>query len=67
MPVVKTGIILVATVNSFGAVFQLIYISIYIAHAEKEIKVAIPTSLLSFLIDMPLRTLLIVCSLKCLL
>ncbi|XP_062016655.1 bidirectional sugar transporter SWEET2a-like [Rosa rugosa] len=38
-PAVKTGIILVATVNSFGAVFQLIYISIFIAYAEKEIKV----------------------------
>lgn len=64
-PAVKTGIILVATVNSFGAVFQLIYISIFIAYAEKEIKVTIPPSLLPFLIDIPLRTLLIVWSLQC--
>ncbi|XP_057949397.1 bidirectional sugar transporter SWEET2a-like [Malania oleifera] len=39
MPLVSPGIILVATVNSIGAVFQLIYISIFIAFAEKAKKV----------------------------
>ncbi|KAM1917745.1 hypothetical protein ACFX13_037309 [Malus domestica] len=38
MPAVKTGIILVATVNSIGAVFQLVYLSIFIRHAERAIK-----------------------------
>ncbi|XP_048446949.1 bidirectional sugar transporter SWEET2a-like isoform X2 [Pyrus x bretschneideri] len=38
MPVVKTGIILVATVNSVGAVFQLVYLSMFITHAERAIK-----------------------------
>lgn len=38
MPVVSPGIILVATVNSIGAVFQLIYLSIYITYADKAIK-----------------------------
>ncbi|CAL2252106.1 unnamed protein product [Prunus armeniaca] len=38
MPVVKTGIILVATVNSFGAVFQLVYLSIFITYAERATK-----------------------------
>ncbi|XP_037493847.1 bidirectional sugar transporter SWEET2a isoform X2 [Jatropha curcas] len=35
MPVVSPGIILVATVNSIGAVFQLIYLSIFIFYADK--------------------------------
>lgn len=39
MPLVSPGIILVATVNSVGAVFQLIYVSIFISYAEKAIKV----------------------------
>ncbi|GMY37729.1 bidirectional sugar transporter SWEET2-like isoform X2 [Fagus crenata] len=39
MPLVSPGIILVATVNSIGAVFQLIYLSIYITYADKAIKV----------------------------
>ncbi|XP_010273402.1 PREDICTED: bidirectional sugar transporter SWEET2 [Nelumbo nucifera] len=38
MPIVTPGIILVATVNSVGAVFQLIYISIFITYAEKAKK-----------------------------
>ncbi|GLT80174.1 hypothetical protein SLA2020_516270 [Shorea laevis] len=38
MPLVSPGIILVATVNSLGAVFQLIYISIFIRYAEKRKK-----------------------------
>lgn len=41
MPVVSPGIILVATVNSIGAVFQLIYIIIYITYADKAKKVII--------------------------
>lgn len=39
MPLVSPGIILVATVNSIGAVFQLIYITIFIRYAEKQMKV----------------------------
>ncbi|KAJ9135953.1 hypothetical protein P3X46_033071 [Hevea brasiliensis] len=35
MPIVSPGIILVATVNSIGAIFQLIYISIFIWYADK--------------------------------
>ncbi|CAK7350322.1 unnamed protein product [Dovyalis caffra] len=38
MPFVTPGVILVATVNSFGAVFQLIYTIIYIIYADKTIK-----------------------------
>ncbi|KAH9749240.1 Bidirectional sugar transporter SWEET2a [Citrus sinensis] len=41
MPLVSPGIILVATVNSVGAVFQLIYVSIFISYAEKAIKLKI--------------------------
>lgn len=39
MPVVSPGVILVATVNSIGAVFQLIYVSIFISYADKAKKV----------------------------
>ncbi|CAN6553290.1 unnamed protein product [Malus baccata var. baccata] len=39
LPVVKTGIILVATVNSVGAVFQLVYLSMFITYTERAIKV----------------------------
>lgn len=45
MPLVSPNIILVATVNSIGAFFQLIYLSIYIAFARKAIKVRIPLHL----------------------
>ncbi|KAK9267236.1 hypothetical protein L1049_009658 [Liquidambar formosana] len=38
MPFVSHGIILVATVNSIGAVFQLVYITIFITYAEKAKK-----------------------------
>lgn len=38
MPVVSPDIILVATVNSIGAVFQLIYIIIYITYADRAKK-----------------------------
>lgn len=41
MPLVSPGIIFVATVNSVGAVFQLIYVSIFISYAEKAIKLKI--------------------------
>ncbi|XP_044462417.1 bidirectional sugar transporter SWEET2a-like [Mangifera indica] len=37
-PLVSPGIILVATVNSIGAVFQLIYVSIFISYAENAKK-----------------------------
>lgn len=39
LPYVTPGIILVATVNSIGAIFQLVYIIIFIAYAEKTKKV----------------------------
>ncbi|KAF8369996.1 hypothetical protein HHK36_001633 [Tetracentron sinense] len=39
MPIVCPGIILVATVNSIGAVFQFIYITLFIIYAEKAKKV----------------------------
>ncbi|KAF2314634.1 hypothetical protein GH714_028110 [Hevea brasiliensis] len=38
MPIVSPGVILVATVNSIGAIFQLIYISIFICYADKAKK-----------------------------
>ncbi|XP_071922605.1 bidirectional sugar transporter SWEET2a-like isoform X1 [Coffea arabica] len=39
MPIISPGIILVATVNSVGAIFQMIYIIIFIAYAERGKKV----------------------------
>ncbi|KAK6123944.1 hypothetical protein DH2020_042104 [Rehmannia glutinosa] len=39
MPIVSSGIILIATVNSVGAIFQLIYIIIFIIYADKKRKV----------------------------
>ncbi|KAK8608120.1 hypothetical protein V6N13_023551 [Hibiscus sabdariffa] len=38
IPIVSPGIILVATVNSIGAAFQLVYIVIFIAYAERRTK-----------------------------
>ncbi|GFP91243.1 bidirectional sugar transporter sweet2 [Phtheirospermum japonicum] len=38
MPVVSSGIILIATVNSVGAIFQLIYIIIFIIYADRKRK-----------------------------
>ncbi|KAG8494552.1 hypothetical protein CXB51_012188 [Gossypium anomalum] len=38
MPLVSPGIILVATVNSIGAIFQLIYISVFVVYGEKPMK-----------------------------
>ncbi|KAL2475100.1 Bidirectional sugar transporter SWEET2 [Abeliophyllum distichum] len=38
LPIVSPGVILVATVNSVGAIFQLIYITIFITYAEKPKK-----------------------------
>ncbi|XP_073027394.1 bidirectional sugar transporter SWEET2a-like [Primulina eburnea] len=35
VPIVSSGIILIATVNSVGAVFQLVYIAIFIRYADK--------------------------------
>lgn len=39
MPLISPGIILVATVNSAGAVFQLTYIIVFISYAEKTKKI----------------------------
>ncbi|KAK8692534.1 hypothetical protein V6N13_075993 [Hibiscus sabdariffa] len=47
MPLVSPGIILVATVNSIGAIFQLIYITIFVVYAEKPMKL----KMLGFLIS----------------
>ncbi|KAK5792227.1 bidirectional sugar transporter SWEET2a-like isoform X1 [Gossypium arboreum] len=46
-PIISPGIILVATVNSIGAVFQLIYIIIFIAYATKPMKL----KMLGFLVS----------------
>ncbi|XVF25563.1 hypothetical protein REPUB_Repub13aG0222700 [Reevesia pubescens] len=47
MPLISPGVILVATVNSIGAVFQFIYITIFIRYAEKPVKL----KMLGFLIS----------------
>ncbi|KAL4180802.1 hypothetical protein AMTRI_Chr12g234210 [Amborella trichopoda] len=39
LPVVTQGMLLVATVNSIGALFQLVYISLFITYAERRKKV----------------------------
>ncbi|KAK4440108.1 Bidirectional sugar transporter SWEET2a [Sesamum alatum] len=39
MPIVSSGIILIATVNSVGAVFQLVYIIIFIIYADRGRKI----------------------------
>lgn len=41
MPFVTPGVILVATVNSIGAAFQLIYAIIFIIYADKSKKVTV--------------------------
>ncbi|KAL2494636.1 Bidirectional sugar transporter SWEET2 [Forsythia ovata] len=47
LPIVSPSIILVATVNSVGAIFQLIYITIFITYAEKPKKLKMLGSLLA--------------------
>ncbi|XP_058196051.1 bidirectional sugar transporter SWEET2-like [Rhododendron vialii] len=49
MPIVSPGIIHIATVNSVGAIFQSIYLTIYIIHAEKAKKVKMIGLLLAIL------------------
>lgn len=44
-PLVSSDNLLVTTVNSVGAVFQLIYISLFISYAEKVKKVMCPYKL----------------------
>ncbi|KAJ6895010.1 hypothetical protein NC652_028682 [Populus alba x Populus x berolinensis] len=44
-PLVSADNLLLVTVNSFGAVFQLAYIILFIIYAERRIKVFIPSSL----------------------
>lgn len=39
MPIVSSGIILIATVNSIGAVFQLVYVIIYVVYADQRRRV----------------------------
>lgn len=39
LPMISTDNLLVTTVNSVGGVFQLVYIAIFIVHAEKNQKV----------------------------
>lgn len=47
MPIVTPGIIPVATVNSIGAVFQLIYITIFIVYADKTKKLKMSALLIA--------------------
>ncbi|KAK9267140.1 hypothetical protein L1049_009559 [Liquidambar formosana] len=47
MPLVSHGIILLATVNSIGATFQLVYVTIFIIYAEKAKKVRMSGLLLA--------------------
>ncbi|KAI5670734.1 hypothetical protein M9H77_11098 [Catharanthus roseus] len=47
LPLVSPGIILVATVNSVGAIFQLVYILIFIMYAERAKKLRMLGSLLA--------------------
>ncbi|KAF6175066.1 hypothetical protein GIB67_038979, partial [Kingdonia uniflora] len=47
MPIVTPGIILVCTVNCVGAIFQLIYVTLFIMYAEKGKKVKMLGSLLA--------------------
>ncbi|KAL8468355.1 hypothetical protein ACS0TY_031543 [Phlomoides rotata] len=49
MPIVSTGIILIATVNSVGAVFQLVYIIIFIIYADRRRKLKMAGLLLGVL------------------
>lgn len=49
MPIVSPGIIHIATVNSVGAIFQSVYLIIYIIHAEKAKKVKMIGLLLAIL------------------
>jgi solute carrier family 50 protein (sugar transporter) len=42
MPLISADNLLVVTVNSFGTVFQLAYIILFIIYAERKIKVFIP-------------------------
>ncbi|KAF9589757.1 hypothetical protein IFM89_028666 [Coptis chinensis] len=49
LPLVKPGIILVATVNSVGALFQLTYVTLFIVYAEKAKKVKMLGLLLAVL------------------
>ncbi|XP_062096924.1 bidirectional sugar transporter SWEET2-like isoform X2 [Humulus lupulus] len=46
-PLVSPGVILVATVNSIGAVFQFIYITIFILYAERSKKLKMTGLLLA--------------------
>ncbi|XP_038705533.1 bidirectional sugar transporter SWEET2a-like isoform X2 [Tripterygium wilfordii] len=47
MPFVSPGIILVATVNSIGAIFQFVYITIFIIYADKAKKLKMSGMLIS--------------------
>ncbi|KAL5772086.1 hypothetical protein ACOSP7_011689 [Xanthoceras sorbifolium] len=47
MPFISPGVILVATVNSFGAIFQLVYVIIFITYADKAKKIKMSGLLVS--------------------
>lgn len=49
-PLISNDNVMVVTVNSIGAVFQLAYIILFIVYAEKAIKVIYPFGLISSLI-----------------
>lgn len=50
MPLISADNLLVVTVNSFGTVFQLAYIILFIIYAERKIKVSMLASLLVVLV-----------------
>ncbi|CAN6445588.1 unnamed protein product [Victoria cruziana] len=50
LPFIRPGVILVATVNSIGACFHLMYISLYIAHADSQKKLKMSAMLIAVFI-----------------
>jgi solute carrier family 50 protein (sugar transporter) len=49
LPIVSYGVTLVVTVNSIGAIFQLAYISLFIAHADRTKKLKMLSLLMGVL------------------
>lgn len=50
-PLMSVDNVLVTTVNSSGAVFQIIYITLFITHAETPQKVSYPSVYLLMLVE----------------
>jgi len=51
LPFVSYGVVLVATVNSIGAVFQLAYTAVFIAFADAKQRVGAPPAFLLVLCE----------------